>query len=222
MEFNDKKVYFFCCIILLVVIVSIPFLLQKGQDYFLLDVVHKEKYNTITKEEPTNEFRNLDKIKLLNRYFRENDNNIIMTTYDSQFNEKKHLPILKKELNELSSLQIIPKIDFDKDFNCYNFLKETYVDIKQAQNQMNIWNINFYVDNQYFSVLMDADTYYIYDIKIIYQDMKNMFSNDLDQKLTNYLNNYLELDSKQSEKYYQAGQGSNEYYSFFKISCTVY
>lgn len=223
MKESHKKINLLFCVVLLLIVIILPFVFLKTQDYLLINTIYKENYTSqnLKNTETKMQLSHLQKIQMLQESFINKNENIIVTSYQTNFNKQKQLPLLTAELKKLISYKLIPDIDMTNHFSCYMFVKSTYTDISRGQYQMNIWNINCIVDQKDISIVMDADTYYIYEVNIIYKDKE--YSQEFegnkktDTLLSVYLDHYLKIDDKQGKKYIKVVDKKYEYYHILRI-----
>lgn len=160
----------------------------------------------------------VDKIALISGYNRI-DKNIVMVNQNQQLGGKlteEDAPVIVlNQLEKLKESGIFPKIELNNQLDCRYALKN-YTDMNKPDNNVRVWDVQFYSDKIVLNALMDVDTHLIYELYIWSGDlMAPVDFETLPEKFANYIGvEWDDVRDKKLQKGKYSVAGGKIYYLF--------
>lgn len=85
---------------------------------------------------------------------------------------------VKKQLNTLAQLNVIPPLEFSQDYTVEDVYKIILLDADSPQKIVNVQELTFIIENYTIDMWMDMETSMIYDFEIYSEDSLPDFQND--------------------------------------------
>ena len=153
----------FACLFFLIIMT--PTWLCQMQEQSILNDFHIESYKEQSKSIEQSHLTIEEKLELISKY--NQDDQVVSSLHKENLNDEKKYEldeILLQELHQLKSIQIIQLESLPQHLNYINYITQVYSDLTNVNRYVSLWNIVFYINNDYYEIWMDADTHKIYQM----------------------------------------------------------
>lgn len=177
----------------------LPIILSYIQQNYLVGKVETSTINSNNTN--ISETSVIDKLSMICGYGKMNKD-IILIDKKQLFQPKMNnisLPdSIINEIKKLQDIDIIPKVNLDNNLRIIDFTLKTYIDSKNLENKVKVWDISLSTDECALNIIIDIETNIIYGFSI------SSFNNNRDIKLVtnpNEFANYLGIKWSSVEDY---------------------
>ncbi|WP_346935266.1 hypothetical protein, partial [Clostridium sp.] len=143
----------------------------------------------------------IDKLSMISGYGKMNKDIILIDKkqlFEPKMNNISLPDSIINEIKKLQDIDIIPKVNLDNNLRITNFSLKTYIDSKNLENKVKVWDISLSTDECALNIIIDIETNIIYGFSI------SSFMNNRDIKLVtnpNEFANYLGIKWSRVEDY---------------------
>lgn len=179
----------------------LPIILSYVQQNYLVD---KVETSTINSDNSINssETSIIDKLSMVCGYGKINKDIILIDKkqlFEPKMNNIRIPDSIVNEIKKLQDREIIPKVNLDNNLRVIDFSLKTYIDSKNLENKVKVWDIRLDADECTLNILMDVETHIIYGFSVL------SFDDTTDIKLVtnpDEFANYLGIKWNKVEDYY--------------------
>lgn len=179
----------------------LPIILSYVQQNYL---VGKVETSTINSDNSINssETSIIDKLSMVCSYGKINKDIILIDKkqlFEPKMNNIRIPDSIVNEIKKLQDREIIPKVNLDNNLRVTDFSLKTYIDSKNLENKVKVWDIRLDADEHTLNILMDVETHMIYGFSVL------SFDDNTDIKLVtnpDEFANYLDIKWSKVEDYY--------------------
>ncbi|GAA0766141.1 hypothetical protein GCM10008908_03510 [Clostridium subterminale] len=146
----------------------LPIILSYIQQNYL---VGKVETSTINSDKNTNssETSVIDKLSMICGYGKMNKDIILIDKkqlFEPKMNNIRIPDSIVNEIKKLQDREIIPKVNLDNNLRVTDFSLKTYIDSKNLENKVKVWDIRLDADECTLNILMDVETHMIYGFSV--------------------------------------------------------
>ncbi|WP_346878826.1 hypothetical protein [Clostridium sp. UBA7791] len=179
---------------------SLPLILSYVQQNYLVGKVETSAINSDNNIN-SSETSIIDKLSMVCGYGNMNKDIILIDKkqlFEPKMNNIRIPDSIVNEIKKLQDKEIFPKVNLDNNLRITNFSLKTYIDSKNLETKVKIWDISLSTDECDLNIIIDVETNIIYGFSI------SSFMNNGDIKLVtnpNEFANYLGIKWSRMEDY---------------------
>jgi len=179
---------------------SLPLILSYVQQNYLVGKVETSAINSDNNIN-SSETSIIDKLSMVCGYGNMNKDIILIDKkqlFEPKMNNIRIPDSIVNEIKKLQDKEIFPKVNLDNNLRITNFSLKTYIDSKNLEAKVKIWDISLSTDECDLNIIIDIETNIIYGFSI------SSFMNNGDIKLVtnpNEFANYLGIKWSSVENY---------------------
>ncbi|WP_346920164.1 hypothetical protein [Clostridium sp. UBA7339] len=179
---------------------SLPLILSYVQQNYLVGKVETSAINSDNNIN-SSETSIIDKLSMVCGYGNMNKDIILIDKkqlFEPKVNNIRIPDSIVNEIKKLQDKEIFPKVNLDNNLRITNFSLKTYIDSKNLETKVKIWDISLSTDECDLNIIIDVETNIIYGFSI------SSFMNNGDIKLVtnpNEFANYLGIKWSRMEDY---------------------
>lgn len=177
----------------------LPIILSYIQQNYLVGKVETSTINSNNTN--SSETSVIDKLSMISGYGKMNKDIILIDKkqlFEPKMNNISLPDSIINEIKKLQDIDIIPKVNLDNNLRIIDFTLKTYIDSKNLENKVKVWDISLSTDECALNIIIDIETNIIYGFSI------SSFNNNRDIKLVtnpNEFANYLGIKWSRVEDY---------------------
>ncbi len=177
----------------------LPIILSYIQQNYLVGKVETSTINSNNTN--SSETSVIDKLSMICGYEKMNKDIILIDKkqlFEPKMNNISLPDSIINEIKKLQDIDIIPKFNLDNNLRIIDFTLKTYIDSKNLENKVKVWDISLSTDECTLNIIIDIETNIIYGFSI------SSFMNNRDIKLVtnpNEFANYLGIKWSRVENY---------------------